>query len=115
MGYKYKPSKSKALEFAKAMREVEAFCTANHISQSLKGDSYYFALNGVDYRVSNHTVEASNKAAYDEDTGVQMRELYHDGGREKDTVYIFAGKTRIIEIYNDLAAGHKLDARGYRV
>lgn len=30
------------------------------------------------------------------------------------TVYIHAGKTRIIEIYNDLKAGYQLDGRGNR-
>lgn len=32
-----------------------------------------------------------------------------------DTVYITASKTRIIDIYNDLAAGYELDKRGNRV
>ena len=64
------------------------------------GDSYYFTINNQKYRVSNHTVEASNSAAFDSTTGTYKRSLYHPDGREDDTVYIHAGKTRIIEIFN---------------
>lgn len=44
----------------------------------------------------------------------KQRELYHQDGREDNTVYIHASKTRIIEIYNDIVAGYKLDGRGNR-
>lgn len=114
MSYKWRPSKAQKQEYARKMQEIEEFCAANGIQQSYKGDSYYFMLNGINYRVSNHSVEASNAAAYDEHTGEKKRELYHDGGREENTVYIHAGKTRIIEIYNDLKAGYQLDGRGNR-
>lgn len=108
--YKYKPSKAQREEFARKMSEIEQFCFDNKISQSLHGDSYYFCLNGVGYRVSNHSVEASDRAAYD-DYGEKKRELYH-GGRDADTVYIHASKTRIIEIYEAIKCGKKLDGRG---
>jgi hypothetical protein len=111
--YKYKPSKKAAREFAAKMRDIDEFCASHGIQQSAGGDSYYFAINGKKYRVSNHTVEASNAAAYAW-TGEQTRPLYHDGGRNADTVYIHAGKTRIIEIYTDLEAGFSLDGRGNR-
>lgn len=116
MGFykKFKPSKSAAREFANKMTEIEEFCRENNIKQSRNGDSYYFTLNGINYRVSNHSVEASNAAAYDNLTGEQRREVYHEGGRESGTVYIHASKTRIIEIYTDLKAGYELDGRGYR-
>ena len=77
--------------------------------------SYYFTIDGQDYRVSNHSVEASNAAAFDYTLGVQRRDLYHAEGRKADTIYIHASKTRIIEIYTDLAAGRKLDGRGNRI
>lgn len=48
-----------------------------------------FTLNEVKYRVSNHSVESSNEAAYDEVAGVKRRSLYHEDGREEDTIYIF--------------------------
>ena len=114
MAYRrFKPSKTAAREFAAKMQEIDEFCTKNGISQSRSSDSYYFTINGKNYRVSNHSVEASDKAAYNE-LGEQVRAVYHNG-REAETVYIHAGKTRIIEIYNDLKAGYELDGRGYRI
>ena len=117
MGYykKWKPSKTARKEFANQMREIDEFCSKNGISRSLNSDSYYFVINEKSYRVSNHTIEASNSAAFDSTTGTYKRDLYHPEGREDDTVYIHAGKTRIIEIYNDLKSGYKLDGRGNRI
>lgn len=111
---KWKPSKSKIKEFAMEMDKINTFCNENNITASKSNDSYYFTLNGKNYRVSNHTIEKSNSAAFDADTGFQKRELYHDTKRDNSTVYIHAGKTRIIEIYNDLKAGYELDGRGHR-
>ena len=109
--YKWRPSKSKAREFAKQMDDINDFCADNGIQKSLSSDSYYFCLDGIAYRVSNHSIEASNRAAFD-DFGQQIREKYHDNGRDPETVYIHASKTRIIEIYNNLKSGKKLDGRG---
>lgn len=109
---KWKPSKKAAREFAETMREIDAFCAANGIDRSMSSDSYYFVINGQRYRVSNHSVEASNSAAFDCVTGEQRRELYHSDRRETDTVYIHAGKTRIIEIFTALKAGKTLDGHG---
>lgn len=112
-GRRWKPSKTAAREFAQKMEEINDFCAENGIQASRTNDSYYFILDGKRYRVSNHTVEKSNSAAYSE-LG-QTRELYHPDGREEDVIYIHASKTRIIEIYNDLKAGYELDGRGNRV
>ena len=99
------------------MNEIDEFCKQNNISKSSTSDSYYFEIKGQKYRVSNHTIEASNSKAfgYDNLTGelIQKRELYHKNGRENDTIYITAGKTRLIEIYNNLKIGKKLNKRGY--
>lgn len=116
MGYRktWTPSKTARREFAAKMDEVAAFCAAHGIDASRSCDSYYFTVNGKRYRVSNHSVEASNAAARDDLTGKKKRELYHADGRRDDTIYIHASKTRIIDIYNDLAAGYELDGRGYR-
>ena len=111
MGYRWKPSRTAAREFAEKMQEIEDFCRENGIHASRSNDSYYFTIGDQDYRVSNHTVEASNRRAFTEE-GEQVRELYHEEGERPDTVYITAGKTRIMEIYNDLKAGKKLDRRG---
>ena len=96
------------------MKEIYDFCTEHGIDASRTNDSYYFTINGVNYRVSNHSVEASNKAAYDEVSGTKRRTLYHNEDRDTNTVYIHASKSRIIEIYNDLAAGFELDGKGNR-
>lgn len=116
MGYgrRWKPSKTAAREFAKEMEEIREFCDKNDIGCSKSMDSYYFTIDGKDYRVSNHSVEASNRGAYD-DFGNQLREKYHKGGRKEEVTYIHAGKTRIEEIYNDLVHGYELDGRGNRV
>ena len=111
----YKPSRAKRIQFAMEMDFIREFCEKNNIQTSRNNDSYYFTLNGTNYRVSNHTIEASNKAAFDIDTGMYKRDLYHETERKDDTVYIHAGKTRIIDIYNDLKAGYKLDGKGYKI
>ena len=109
MNRKFKPSKANAREFAEKMDTVRDLCVMHNISHSLSMDSFYFCIRGQSYRVSNHTVEASNRAAFG-DLG-QTRELYHSA-RDADTIYIHASKTRIIEIYENLAAGNALDGRG---
>lgn len=113
-GRRWKPSKAAAREFAKEMEEIREFCNDNGINYSNSMDSYYFTIDGKDYRISNHSVEASNRGAFDE-LGNQLREKYHEGGRKEDVTYIHAGKTRIKEIYNDLVQGLELDGRGNRV
>jgi hypothetical protein len=102
-GRKWKPSKAKINEFKQKMNEIDDFCDENGIIQSASSDSYYFTLNGQHYRVSNHSVEASYQHSHGQ---------YHTSGREEDTIYIHAGKTRIIDIYNNLKAGKELDGRG---
>ncbi len=106
-------SRTKAREYAQKMEEIEDFCRANGISASRRLDSFYFTLNGTKYRVSNHTIEASNRGMRDRLTGEKLRESYHDD--DDDLVCITASKTRIEQVYNDLKAGHKLDKRGFRV
>jgi len=105
----YKFSKTKRVEFAKQMQEIEQFCIDNNISKSKNSDSYYFEIEGKLYRVSNHTVSKSNSGCYDWQ-GVQVRESYHQ--HNNYDVEITAGKTRLIEIYNAVKAGKKLDKRG---
>lgn len=112
-GRKWKPSKTARREFAQTMNDIDKFCDENGISCSASKDSYYFTINGQKYRVSNHSVETSNAGAYDS-LGNQVRSKYHPDGREDDTIYIHAGKTRIRDIYNDLKAGYELDGRGNR-
>lgn len=111
MAYRWKPSKSAAREFAAKMNEIEKFCEDNGIDSSLMQDSYYFTIDGQKYRVSNHTVAASNRGAYNYESE-QVRGLYHPNGEEDDTIYITASKTRLIDIYTALKAGKKLNRRG---
>lgn len=113
MAYKWKPSKVDAESFRVKMAEIEKFCLDHDINVSLSGDSYYFRLHDHDYRVSNHTIDASNRGAYNE-AGDQIRELYHDEN-DSGMICITTGKMRIIDIYTDLAAGYSLDKRGNRI
>lgn len=110
---RYRVSRSKAREYASKMNEINTFCSEHGIQQSRTSDSYYFRINGRPYRVSNHTIAASNAHAYNA-LGEQIRDKYHDDAEDPNTVYITAGKTRIMEIYMDLTAGYELDRRGNR-
>lgn len=92
MAFKYKPSKKAASDFRDQMVMIEQFCIQNNISKSFSSDSYYFVINHVGYRVSNHSTN-----------------MILEGDK---TVYIHASKTRIMEIYNNLVNGVKLDGRG---
>lgn len=112
-GYKWKPSRTAVKEFAQEMDNNREFCIEKGISRSISMDSFYFCLDGKYYRVSNHSVEASNQAAYS-DLG-PTRELYHPGGRKDETTYIHASKTRIREIYMDILEGHSIDGHGNRI
>lgn len=116
MGYRYKwkPSKTAKREFKSKMKEVEEFCNKNGIDYSANKDSYYFVINDKQYRVSNHSVESSNKHAFNQ-YGEQVRGLYHPLGRSEYVTYIHASKTRIIDIYNDLKDGYVLDGHGNRI
>lgn len=109
---KWKPSKSKMKEFVQKMDEITNFCMEHGISSSMSLDSYYFSINGQKYRVSNHSIESSNAKSTNA-FGEEVRQQYHPNGREDDTIYIHASKTRLIEIYQALAKGYKLDGRGY--
>ena len=114
---KWKPSKAKKQEFKRKMQEIEKFCDENKIKQSMSCDSYYFKINGQQYRVSNHAVESriGKIIGYDElMQPIREKLLDFETTRDKDVIYIHASKTRIIEIYNDLKAGYKLDGRGNR-
>lgn len=103
MSYRWKPSKSSKVEFAKKMEAIDKFCYENKIQKSSTSDSYYFILNGIEYRISNHSVESSN---------LKSGNRWHEKGREKGVIYIHASKTRIIEIYQNLEKGLQLDGRG---
>lgn len=111
MARKWKPSRTKAKEFAVEMEEIRKFCDKHRINYSRSMDSYYFYIDDVQYRVSNHTMEASNKKAVNW-LGEQVREKYHNDDAFENLVCITASKVRIIEIYNNLKAGKKLNKRG---
>lgn len=109
MGYRrWKPSKSAAREFAAKMNEIDEYCQRNGISRSISSDSYYFRHNGVDYRISNHSVESSVSS-----DGIR----YHGDSDEyrKHVFCIHAGKTRLIEIHQLIVSGAKVDHRGKRI
>ena len=115
-GYTYRPSAAQKKEFHEKMLEIEAFCKKHGYFRKVTITiAIISALKVSDIEWSNHSIEASNRAAFDEYTGEQLRELYHDPELEEDVIDILAGKTRIIDIYNDLVAGYDLDYRGRRV
>ena len=91
------------------MNEIDEFVATHNINSSKTNDSYYFKINGKEYRVSNHSIKQSNAHAYD-DLGNKIREEYH--AADEDVVEILASKKRIIEIYTALKNGKTLDKRG---
>ncbi len=109
---KWKPSKTKAREFAKKREEINIFCERNNISQSSSSDSYYFTIGDIAYRVSNHAIE---KSYYTDVFGDKI--AYHGDSKDyRDRVFcINASKTRIIEIYGKLKSGKKLDHNGNEI
>lgn len=110
----WKPSKARVNDFKEKMEAIERFCRKNDIATTNSNDSYYFIFNDQKYRVSNHAVESRNN--YDSLGNLTNARGYAmDDTRENDTIYIHASKTRIIEIYNDLMNGYKLNGRGQRV
>ena len=96
MRFKKRFSRSQINDFKEQMEKIEKFCQVNKIDKSRSSDSYYFTLNDINYRVSNHSVNSST----------------HHNGKEANTIYIHASKVRIIEIYNNLKKGLKLNGRG---
>ena len=108
MGYGWRPSRSKKVEFAKQMDEIAEYCDEHNISRSSSSDSYYFSHNGIDYRVSNHAVEGSRD---------RYGNSYHGDSKEyrKDVFCIHAGKTRIIDIHKMIIGGVKVDHKGNRI
>ena len=112
MGFKYKVSKKKAAAYAQKMDDIDTFCYKNNISRSCSLDSYYFNIGKKSYRISNHTIAASDQGCFNK-SGQKIRESYHE--KQPELVCITAGKTRIKEIYSDLKNGYELDKRGYRL
>jgi hypothetical protein len=111
---KWKPSKAASNDFVEQMNKIREFCKINEINISSNNDSYYFTHNNINYRVSNHTIAASDRGMFREENGefVKIRDSYHESDTS-NTVYITAGTTRIIEIYNAIKDGLTLNKRGY--
>lgn len=112
MGFRYKPSRANAREFAQTMDKINDFCAIHGIAHSLSSDSYYFSHAGNRYRVSNHTLQASDRGMRNA-TGEKIRDSYH--AADENLICITAGKIRLIQIYTDIIAGYKLDKRGGRI
>lgn len=107
MRYRKRFSKSAKRDFAIKMEEIQDFCLKNKIQTTRSNDSYYFTIDNINYRVSNHAVESRNKG-----NSAIYRGYNLDDKRDDNIIYIHASKTRIIEIYNNLKNGKKLNARG---
>ena len=80
--------------FAQQMSDIDGFCRENDIEHIEGGGTYRFTVRGRKYIVSNIHVPKEAQI--------------------KDTTYIYAGQTRLIEIYSDLKKGAVLDSRGNR-
>lgn len=106
------PSKNDKQNYIAQRQELDKFCKDNNISVSMSGDSYYFTIEGQDYRISNHTIEKSDSGMYRNDPylgNIKVRDSYHT---DRDTISFTASKLRVPEIYNNLKVGLTLDKRG---
>ena len=112
MGYKWKPSKSAINEYKEKKDKLDSFLKQHeNIISSASKESFYFMLEDKYIRVSNHTIFKSDSGMYDE-FGNIVRDTYHT---QKYDTCITASPIRLPEIYADLAAGIKLNKRGYRI
>lgn len=87
------------------MNAIDDYCNRHGIIQSSSSDSYYFVHNGVEYRISNHSVEVSRN---------KYGQFYHGDSKEyrENVFYIHASKTRLIEIHQKILTGKEIDHRG---
>lgn len=103
-------SNTKKRELAIQYDDLNEFLARNkEIQASSSLDSFYFEIDSKKIRVSNHTVSASNRGAYDEFYN-QKREEYHSTNQYD--IQITASKFKLPEIYKNLKAGKTLDRRG---
>lgn len=82
-----------------ADKELDDYCLRNGIHRSRTGDSFYFRVGSVNYRVSNHSEEYSNQCSRN-GSGRRTRRLYH--GSKDRHVSIIASKEKLPEIFERL-------------
>jgi len=112
MKKRYTPNKAQKERFIEEIKRVEQFLDEHpEIGHSILLDSYYFNINGKNVRVSNHTIDASDRGMYDRN-GDKVRDSYHSNCNYD--ICITASKLRLPEIYNDLMNGYELTKRGVR-
>ena len=80
------------------IQDIEDYCYKNRI-KVCNNSSYYFSINGMDYRVSDHRL-ATRPSSVKERFG-------------NDKFYsIIADPLKIVEIHSALKKGKKIDVRG---
>lgn len=81
-------------------KRIVLFCKLNGITYSTSLDSFYFSLNGKDYRISNHSLEDSIKFSHGR---------YHTNKEQnKNLICIQADKSQLFKIYNKLKEGKEI-------
>lgn len=103
----FRLSKKRIREYIEQMNHIKEFCEINGIARTSDSDGYYFVVNGQPYRVGN-SLYAKEAFVYDPVSGK------HIETDDTNTIYFYASKTRIIDIYNDIIAGYELDGHGRR-
>ena len=102
------------IEFMPKIDEIDEFCSKNGILHYPWDDSYFFTVNGKKCRVRDYTKFFPIHNNYDFDGEKLPPDRLFYGKRGEYDVDIIAGRTRLIQIYNDLKAGYDLDRRGFR-
>ena len=113
LGIKAQNSYNK-IEFVPKIDEIDEFCSKNGILHYPWDDSYFFTVNGKECRVCDYTKFFPSHNNYDFNCKKLPPDRLFYGKRGEYDVDIIAGRTRLVQIYNDLKAGYDLDRRGFR-
>lgn len=91
-----KSPRTQIKSFLDTIDEIDNFCVENSIKTNKSRDNYFFNIGEQKYHISDRPVEINDI-----------------DGIQESTIHIIAGKTRLINIYNNLKDGILLDSRGF--
>lgn len=76
--------------------KLTAFCKENGIKRSKRGNSFYFTIEGKNYRVSDHSADFSNRCRF-ASNGKKIRGKYHSDFSNE--IWVFGTPKDLERIY----------------